>query len=437
MKLSPSLAAQAAFLTSLSLSSVTASRIPLESRGSVLPRQCPDNNTVGAAYFINNEPSGNYILAASINSDGTVALSSAIYTGGVGQHGIDPPSGPVLPSPLFSQGSVVVSANASLLATVNPGSNTISLFEIDPADPTSLKMVGGPVGSNGEFPVSLTFNSGGDTLCVMNSGALNSVQCFNTTDRTRGLQPITGSFRTLGFNLTTPPMGPPGSPSQLLFSADDLSLYVAIKGNPTAGLPGVLAVWDVAPDGSLSSNGTRILTPQVGAVPFALANIPQTPGALLVVDQARGVDVVDFSAGVAKAAATNATEIAVPGQLALCWVAHSPRTGSFYITDLFTYLVTEIAVDGMTPKIVGQYLTEEFGGPTDLDVASFGGNDYMIINVSNRTELQVFSLPAQGQALKLQTLDVAGPAAAAGVTITPENIVGLVTYIKPNTTQAC
>lgn len=42
------------------------------------------------------------------------------------------------------------------LHPVQSGSNTLSMFEIDELDPTSLRMIGTPVGSGGEFPMALT-----------------------------------------------------------------------------------------------------------------------------------------------------------------------------------------------------------------------------------------------------------------------------------------
>lgn len=37
-------------------------------------------------------------------------------------------------------------------------------------------MIGSPIGSGGEFPVSVTINSAGDTVCALNGGAVNGVR---------------------------------------------------------------------------------------------------------------------------------------------------------------------------------------------------------------------------------------------------------------------
>jgi hypothetical protein len=38
------------------------------------------------------------------------------------------------------------------------GSNTISMFAINPHNPLDIKLVGKPIGSDGDFPVSVDMN---------------------------------------------------------------------------------------------------------------------------------------------------------------------------------------------------------------------------------------------------------------------------------------
>jgi hypothetical protein len=95
---------------------------------------------------------------------------------------------------LFTQGAVKASAAGGVLATVNvccatppgnliklnstlqAGSNTVSMFSIDPADPININMIGKPMPSGGEFPVSLAFNKAGTQLCALNGGKVNGVR---------------------------------------------------------------------------------------------------------------------------------------------------------------------------------------------------------------------------------------------------------------------
>ncbi|KAJ3005296.1 hypothetical protein NUW54_g4402 [Trametes sanguinea] len=143
-----SLAALASLLTASGL----VSALPLERRGTKMMTSNTRLNAAGAAYFITNEPGENMIIAASINSDGTLNLDRAVSTSGRGSHGITDPVGP---DALFSQGAIKASAKGQVLATVNSGSNTISLFSIDPKTPTNIQPLGDPVSSEGEFPMSL------------------------------------------------------------------------------------------------------------------------------------------------------------------------------------------------------------------------------------------------------------------------------------------
>jgi len=55
------------------------------------------------------------------------------------------------------------------------GSNTVSMFAIDKREPSKLTMVGNPVGSGGDFPVSLAISKKTGQVCVLNGGRLNGV----------------------------------------------------------------------------------------------------------------------------------------------------------------------------------------------------------------------------------------------------------------------
>ena len=50
------------------------------------------------------------------------------------------------------------------------------MFSVDPKNPVDIQMIGQPVNSGGEFPVSVAFNANGNVLCALNSGKVNGVQ---------------------------------------------------------------------------------------------------------------------------------------------------------------------------------------------------------------------------------------------------------------------
>ena len=256
--------------------------------------------------------------------------------GGRGSHGKS--NGP---DALFSQGSIKASKKGQVLATVNAGSNTISLFSIDPKDPTSLTPLGDPVSSEGEFPISLAFNADGTRLCVLNGGAVSGVNCYKV-DKKLGPVAISNSLRLLTDTgalkgTQTPPAGPTNTASQVLFSEDGKQLIVSVKGTPQA--PGFFAIWTVAADGSLSKDFQNVALAKGGALPFGMSVIPGKK-ALLATDPALGFDILDLDSGNKRSSANKIT-----GQAATCWSAFSPKTGNFYLSDVGTSTITEVHVD--------------------------------------------------------------------------------------------
>ncbi len=84
-------------------------------------------------------------------------------------------------------------------------------------DCTHLDLVGSAMNSLGEFPVSLAYTPRRSLLCVVNGGAADGVTCFNV-DPTTGLSYMDSVARPLGLGLTTPPDGPFGTVSTVLFN---------------------------------------------------------------------------------------------------------------------------------------------------------------------------------------------------------------------------
>ncbi|KAI0773239.1 hypothetical protein BD413DRAFT_472863 [Trametes elegans] len=376
----------------------------------------------GAVYFITNEPEENMIVTASISSDGSLRLDRAVAAGGHGLHGVTANNGNTATDGLFSQGSIQASAKGGVLAAVNPGSNTVSLFSINPRKPTNISPLGDPISSEGEFPVSLAFNNDGSRLCVLNGGKVNGVNCY-TVDNKTGLVPIRNSLRYLGFNQTTPANGPPGTVSQIIFSADGKKLLASYKGAATAAAPGYLAAWDVQPDGSLSAEHTQIALAQGGMLAFSLTPIPRE-NAFFVTDPGLGFDIVDLSGRKRDAA------VPVSGQMATCWSARSPTTGSYYAIDVAGNVIREVQLDGnLKSTVVGSYSVPAGTAPLDGEVATIRGKDYLYVLGANTTSVEAFSLNGPGQAKRVTAVDIAGPARAAGISIHGANLQGMTTFV--------
>ena len=237
------------------------------------------------------------------------------------------------------------------------GSNTVSLFTIDPRKPTNITPLGDPISSEGQFPQSVAFNSDGSRLCVLNGGAVNGVKyvlivcqcatvrvrvltthkrsCFSV-DTKHGLVPLPNTVRHLNFNQTTPPNGPAGTFSQLIFSADETKLIASYKG---ANGPGFLLTWEVQPgSGALSPDYTKV-TVDGAMLPFSLTHIPGE-NAFLLTDPGRGFEVVDLSGK------QRGSAVSVSGNGATCWGTRSAKTGNYYAVDVGANAIREVHIDG-------------------------------------------------------------------------------------------
>ncbi|KDR79513.1 hypothetical protein GALMADRAFT_223700 [Galerina marginata CBS 339.88] len=399
---------------------------------SALPAQqskgSANSGIAGAAYFITNDPIGNRIVSMNIASNGKLSSVVSTNAGGRGAHGITSPNGP---DPLFGQGAVKTSAAAKMLVTINPGSNTVSMFSINPNNPANLKMVGHPASSEGEFPMSVAINAKGTMVCVLNGGAVNGVNCY-TPDAKLGLVAKPNTLRSLGLNQTTPATGPAGTTSHIVFSEDGSKLIASVKGVPPT--PGFLATWDIAADGSLSAEPVKSTPASGGLLPFSMTVIPGM-NAILATDAGVGFDVFNFGGKVGKGskASSSATSTIVPisGQKATCWSSFSPKSKNFYLTDIGTSTITEVNVDAnLKGTIVKQYPQAPGSATIDNDIATIGANSFLYVLSPNATTVNVLSVNTPGKATSVQNFNFASAAKAAGVTIDKNNLQGMTTFIR-------
>ncbi|KAJ7843826.1 hypothetical protein B0H13DRAFT_2209663 [Mycena leptocephala] len=418
-------------LVLLSAMSSTVMSSSLPTWMSMAPAGFHQANTVGAAYFMTNEPTGNYLVSSTIGSDGKLALYEAVHTEGVRAHGLPAPPGL---DPLFSQGSVGVSPSKRFVANVNAGSNTVSVSSIDLLNPGRLSMIGKPVSSGGEFPTSLAINKAGTRVCVVNAGKVNGVSCYKF-DLWEGLIPLKNTIRSLGLNQTIPATGPPSTPSQIIFSQDEKQLIVSVKA-------GFLVVWDINADGSLSTN---LWTVGGGVLPFSLNHIPGK-NALVVADPGVGYNIFNLDSNARTAGVSvpiprsgltilypdpdPCPSLPIPNQRANCWSVYSKQSGNFYIIDVGASTFTEVHVtSSLNSTIVKATIQRGPAGPIDSDVATIGKNDFIYSLAANATGLAMLTVNGPGRAEIYQRLDVAGPAAAAKLPINRTNIQGMATFI--------
>jgi hypothetical protein len=307
-----------------------------------------------------------------------------------------------------------------MLFAVNPADNTLSAFGIDSNDPTLLTQLGKATNSQGEFPVALAYSTKHNTLCTVNSGGQSNLACFSVSNA--GLAPLTGTVRSLGVNQTNPPTGPANTVSDVLFNQDQTQLLVSAKGDP-AKAPGFIASFAVTAGGCFMLSSTAVKSdPQKGVLPFSMTLVGSTGNVLLNTDAAFGVSISNFAAN---GSIITSSSVALNNQTATCWSTHSPKTDTFFVTDVGRPVMTEVSVGaGPTIQIVKTYTLEGTAGRIDLNVGSTCAGDFLYVLDPADSTIDVFALPGPGAANAIQTFDL-----KAGVPDIPLSVQGMAVFI--------
>ncbi|KIM96417.1 hypothetical protein OIDMADRAFT_44585 [Oidiodendron maius Zn] len=350
-----------------------------------------------AIYFMTNA-ANNSIVALKVAADGTLSDGSITATGGAGMNGIEK-GAPAAPDALFSQGAVKVAG--SNLVAVNPGSNTVSMFNIDSADPTKLTLVGQPADTLGEFPMSVSLSTTLKQACVANSGAKAGIACFSMCSTT-GLKALDTSLRAFDINQTTPPVGPTNTVSQTFFNADSTALITTVKGDPTVNNTGFLSIFPVV-NNAVSTQDVRS-SPAGTAVLFGSALIPNSSN-IFVTD-------ASFGSATLSIAANNTADVSastkIADQAATCWAAISDVTNSAFVTDVGVNHLVE--VDTTTGKLIRE-LNSTNGNPGMIDLVSAGNFIYALSpgNATTKAAVTVFDVSGgQGTAKEVQNFNPSG-----------------------------
>src|ERR1700709_289927 len=125
--------------------------------------------------------------------------------------------------------------------------------------------------------------------CVMNGGAVAGITCYST-DHAKGLKPL-GGLRPIALGQTTPPVGPPGTVSDLVFNPSSTALIAVVKGNGKD--PGYIYAYPVRHDGSIST--TPVISRPAGLlVDFSISFLGDDSRAVIT-DPAYGASIVHIS----------------------------------------------------------------------------------------------------------------------------------------------
>lgn len=325
-----------------------------------------------AIYFITNEAE-NAIVALPIGKNGMVSKGSTTKTGGKGSISIN--GAKMMPADtdaLVSQSALTVAG--SHIFAVNAGSNTITMFAINPADATCLTMVGQPVAVPGEFPNTVAASMKNKLVCVGTSGAKAGISCASFSGQT-GIGAM-DALRPFALNQTTPPVGPTNTVSHTFFSSDETRLFTTVKGDPPANKTGFLSVFPIqqAMGGmsKLSMTETRS-SPNGTLVLFGSAPIANRPNSIFVTDASFGAAVLSVD-NMSKA--TVAGKQAIQGQAATCWSTISPLTNTAFVTDVAVNRVVEMSIDDA--KIVSTLDLSANGDMGLIDLRAAGGFVYAL-----------------------------------------------------------
>ncbi|KAI9158084.1 hypothetical protein HJFPF1_06073 [Paramyrothecium foliicola] len=352
----------------------------------VLSSPMPCGAPKKAVYIISNEMQ-NEVVALPIGMDGKLSAGTRTATGGMGSNAIDGMTmQPAVPDALVSQSALTVAGNS--LFAVNAGSNTITMFNIDEADPTKLTMVGMPVAVPGEFPNTVAASESKMLVCVGMTGAMAGVSCASFSPE-KGIG-MMDALRPFDLKQSTPPVGPTNTVSQVFFSDDQNTLFATVKGDPPKNNTGFLASFAVEGDSSCESDMAAVSvqemqsSPEGTAVLFGSAAIPDTND-IFVTDASFGAAVlsIDATTGAAMVKGRGAVE----GQVATCWAAISPATDTAFVTDVAMNRLVEMSVEDAS--VISSIDLSANGDPGLIDLRASGSFVYALSPGNGETEAAV------------------------------------------------
>jgi 6-phosphogluconolactonase (cycloisomerase 2 family) len=338
----------------------------------------------GAVFALNDNTAGNAVAAYHRAANGTLTPAGTYRTGGLG--GVL--TGSVVDH-TASQGALAYDEAHGLLIAVNPGSNTVSVFQVQ-GDRLSLSQV---LPSGGDFPVSVTVN--GEHAYVLNALGGGSLLGYRIAGQ--HLVPLSGSHRALNLG-TTASSQFTATPGQVAFTPDGSQLLVTTKGSTND-----VDVFSVGADGRLAGSPTVNSLP--GDVPFAVAF---DQAGHLAVTEAGPSAIVTFA--LSSGGQLTQLDAADTGQMATCWVV---RAGQF----LYTSNAGSASVSG--------YSTSSSGGLTALgntatsagtvDAAAAAGGRFVYVQTGGAGIVDEFAVGAGGALTPIGSVTVPGGVGGEGI----------------------
>jgi 6-phosphogluconolactonase (cycloisomerase 2 family) len=328
-----------------------------------------NSNTAGAVFIMNNSPERNEVIQYGRAANGMLQQVGAFPTGGRGSGG--------LTDPLESQGSLVLSADHSMLFAVNAGSGDISVFRVFPF--FGLELVG-LVPSGGSSPVAIA--QWGNLVYVLNSSGSSNVTGFQV-DQFGSLSQIPNSTTFLTTNTS--------GAASIAFSGDGKWLAV------TERLTNDIDVFGVQANGTL----TPIVT-SMSAVPGLFA--------VLFAQDDIAVAVSTGPTGATNGSLLSSYSIDANGQItpitssvptlgaASCWSAATPDGRFIYTSNAGTSNISGFALSagGTLTALPGTVVASNPAGSTNLDIAVSADGKFLYSLNSGTGVIGIFAIQDNG-----------------------------------------
>jgi 6-phosphogluconolactonase len=335
----------------------------------------------GAVYVLSNQPAGNAVLQFERQRDGSLLEAGSYPTGGTGTGG-----------GLGSQGAVTLDDSGRYLYAVNPGSATVSSFQVQ-RDGLELVDV---VATGGAMPTSVTVHRA--LVYVLNAGDPGSISGFTVRDG--DLEPLPSS---------TIALSAPGTlPAQVSFTPDGERLIVAERATQR------FSVYTVGRDG-VAAGPTTVASAGVTPFGFDFDNRHHA-----VVSEAWGgaADASTVSSYDLRRHAFDVVSPAVPTtETAACWIAITPNGRFAYSGNAASMSITGYAIGGhgeLTIISPDGKTGSATASVTDLAISSDGR--FIYARLGNGT-VGAWSISHDGTLVPVGTFPGL-PAGAAGIAAT-------------------
>ncbi|MGI8899197.1 MAG: lactonase family protein [Pyrinomonadaceae bacterium] len=315
-------------------------------------------NRAGAVFAMTNETAGNQIVVYSRASDGTLTrLNNRERTRGLGI-GVD----------TDTQGPLRLSPDNRFLYAVNPGSDNITVFEVNGTRLRFLQII-----DAGDQPLSLTIF--GDLLYSLDgSVAGNGIRGFRrSADGT--LTELPDSFRMLS--------SPIAVPGEIRFSPDGGTILVTHKTTNVLLTPqNAIDAFAIGHDGYASA--TPIRNASFGLRPFSL-NFRDSDSKLVVVESFNAAP--NLSATSSYQFNLDGTITVISGsvpnmQTDVCWVIVTNDGRFVYTSNFGSGTISSYSLDAAGTLTLINGAAASFGNttqPVDIDLSADGRYLYQLL----------------------------------------------------------